>query len=318
MSKRVWILGGGLIGGGWAAAFAGAGHDVTVIDPDANAPARLARQWRPAFEAMERRGIARPAEMPAIVAEAARAPADPDWVQESLPERLALKQSALAALEPLIGQDAIIASSSSGLSPDDMAEGLRHPGRLVIAHPCNPSYLMPVVEICGGSRTSAGVMDRAAAMFEAMGRTVLRLNRAMPGHLVNRLQAALWREAVHLAREGVASLGDIERAVVLGLGPRWAVMGPSAVFHVSGGERGMAGFLDTLGPEFERWWATLGTPALDAGTKRLLVEGMADADPRPVSEIAAARDAALPELLAFLHEQRSRLCEDRSKEERPT
>lgn len=313
MAKRVWILGGGLIGGGWAAAFAGAGHNVTVIDPDPELPARLANQWRAAFDVMERCGIARPAETPAIVADAALAPAGPDWVQENLPERLDLKRSALAALEPLIGEETIVASSSSGLSPDDMAVGLRHPGRLVIAHPCNPSYLMPVVEICGGSATSADVLDRAAAMFEAMGRTVLRLGRAMPGHLVNRLQAALWREAVFLAREGVASLADIERAVVLGLGPRWAVMGPSAVFHVSGGERGMEGFLAALGPEFERWWATLGTPALDADTRRVLVEGMADADPRPVSEIAAARDAALPELLAFLRDQRSRLHMDRPK-----
>ena len=313
MAKRVWILGGGLIGGGWAAAFAGAGHDVTVIDPDPAAPARLARQWQAAFEVMERCGIARPEKTPAVVTDIVLAPADPDWVQENLPERLDLKRSALAALEKLIGAETIIASSSSGLSPDDMAEGLRHPGRLVIAHPCNPSYLMPVVEICGNSQISADVMDRAAAMFEAMGRIVLRLNKPMPGHLVNRLQAALWREAVHLAREGVASLADIERAVVLGLAPRWTLMGPSSVFHVSGGESGMAGFLAALGPEFERWWATLGTPQLDADTRRLLVEGMAEADPRPVSEIAAARDAALPELLAFLREQKSRLSEDRSK-----
>lgn len=313
MSKRVWILGGGLIGGGWAAAFAGAGHDVTVIDPDPAAPAKLALQWQAAFEVMERSGIARPSKSPTIVTEIALAPANPDWVQENLPERIELKLAAFAALESVIGQATIIASSSSGLSPDDMAKGLVHPGRLVIAHPCNPSYLMPVVEICGNSQTSPEIMDRAAEMFEAMGRTVLRMNKPMPGHLVNRLQAALWREAVHLAREGVASLADIERAVVLGLGPRWSIIGPSTVFHVSGGEGGMAGFVDALGPEFERWWATLGTPVMDAETKRLLVEGMAAADPRPVSEIAAARDAALPELLAFLSDQRHRLSEDQSK-----
>lgn len=311
MAMQVWVLGGGLIGGGWAVAFAAAGHDVTVIDPAEGAPARLASQWRNALAVMERAGIAPPRRLPQVLA-AASGPA-PDWVQESLPEDLAVKQEALRQLEPLLRPDTIIASSSSGLSPDTIGAALVHPGRVVIAHPCNPSYLMPVVEICGGTDTPAGVLDQAEAVFISMGRTVLRLNCAMPGHLVNRLQAALWREAVYLAREGVASVGDIERAVTLGLGPRWSVIGPSTVFHVSGGEGGMAAFLDALGCEFEKWWATLGTPTLDTETRRFLVEAMAGADSRPVSEIAAARDAALPELLAFLEEQRRRLSDTLTK-----
>jgi carnitine 3-dehydrogenase len=302
MAMRVWVLGGGLIGGGWAATFAAAGHDVTVIDPAADAPIRLARQWEAAFLAMQRAGAPPPRHLPRILA-AAEGPA-PDWVQENLPENLALKQAVLRDLEPVLSPATIIGSSSSGLSPDAISLELVHPERVVIAHPCNPSYLMPLVEICGGTATPTAVLDRAEAMFQAMGRTVLRLNRAMPGHLVNRLQAALWREAVYLAQEGVASLGDIERAVTLGLGPRWSVIGPSTVFHVSGGEGGMAAFLDALGYEVERWWSTLGTPALDTETRRFLVDAMAEADSRPVTEIAAARDAALPELLAFLEDRR--------------
>ncbi|MFN7004185.1 MAG: 3-hydroxyacyl-CoA dehydrogenase NAD-binding domain-containing protein [Roseinatronobacter sp.] len=305
MAMRIWVLGGGLIGGGWAVAFAAAGHDVTVIDPAESAPARLSTLWQTAIPVMERAGIPAPRRMPEV-RPAADGPA-PDWVQECLPEDLALKQEALQQLELLLRPDTIIASSSSGLSPDAIAAALVHPERVVIAHPCNPSYLMPVVEICGGTKTPDAVLDQAEEMFTAMGRTVLRLNRAMPGHLVNRLQAALWREAVFLAREGVASVGDIERAVTLGLGPRWSIIGPSTVFHISGGEGGMAAFLDALGNEFERWWATLGTPTLDAETRRFLVDAMARADRRPVSEIAAARDAALPELLAFLEKQRRRL-----------
>lgn len=298
---RVWILGSGLIGGGWAASFAAGGHDVTVIDPDPTAAPRLEVLWRDAFAAMRRMGRAvETPPLPALAVSPQQAGSAPDWVQESLPEKLDLKRSVFAGLEPFLRDDTIIASSSSGLSPDDMATALAVPGRLVIAHPCNPSHLMPVVELCGGSQTTALVMEQATVLFEGLGKTVLRMNKPMPGHLVNRLQAALWREAVHLASEGVASLGDIERAVTLGLAPRWTIIGPSTVFHVSGGEGGMERFLEALGPEFERWWATLGAPSLDAQTRKVLVEGMAEADPRPVHEIAAARDVALTGLMALL------------------
>lgn len=304
---RVWILGCGLIGAGWAVVFTAAGHDVTVIDPDPSAPRRLAGLFARAIPDMRALGLDVATDAPPpVVASADLAGAAPDWVQESLPERLDLKQQALAAIEPLVTAETIIASSSSGLSPDAMAAGLIHPGRVVIAHPCNPSHLMPVVELCGGAATPPAVMDRAAQAFEAMGKTVLRMNRAMPGHLVNRLQAALWREAVYLAAEGVASLGDIERAVTQGLAPRWTIIGPSGVFHVSGGDGGMARFLDALGPEFERWWATLGTPRLDAETGRALIDGMMQADPRPVSEIAADRDARLVRIMQYLRDDATR------------
>lgn len=299
--STVWILGGGLIGAGWAAVFAASGARVVVIDPAPGVAERLAELWPRAFSAMAelgREGAVPP--LPQVVASAELAGPAPDWLQENLPENLALKQQTLAALEPLLTPATIIASSSSGLSPDDIGAGLVHPGRVVIVHPCNPSWLMPVVELCCATSAPEGLVERATAMLEGQGKTVLRLNRAMPGHLVNRLQAALWREAVHLAQSGVASLGDIERAVVLGLGPRWSLIGPSTVFHVSGGAAGMQGFLNALGPEFERWWATLGQPALDEDTCRVLIAGMAAADPRPVAEIAATRDAALTKLMVWL------------------
>lgn len=305
---RVWILGSGRIGGGWAAVFAGAGHQVTVIDPDPAAAERLAALWPKAIPPMAELGLA-PGDtaLPVVVARAAEAATTgaPDWVQESLPEQLALKQAVLAGLEPLLTPATVIASSSSGLSPDDMGRDLADPARVIIAHPCNPSYLMPVVELCGGSLTPSAVIEQATAVFQAMGKTVLRMNRIMPGHLVNRLQAALWREAVFMAAEGVASLGDIDRAVTLGLGPRWALIGPSKVFHVSGGEGGMARFLEALGPEFERWFASLGNPRLDAATGEVLIRGMAEDDPRPVAEIAAERDRRLVGMLRYLAADRA-------------
>jgi 3-hydroxyacyl-CoA dehydrogenase len=299
---RVWIIGGGLIGCGWAAAFAGAGHEVTVIDPDAGTQARLGETWRKAQPVLRHLGNLSPqAKAPRWRSRAQEAGASPALVQECLPERMTLKTDVLVALEPFLERDTIIASSSSGLDPDGMADGLVYPHRLLIAHPCNPPYLMPVVELSGGRATAAEAIDQAQAIYTAMGKTVLTLKRPMPGHLVNRLQAALWREAVHMAREGVASVGDIERAVIQGLAPRWCFVGPTGVFHLAGADGGgISRCVEQLGPEIEHWWASLGTPALDDETRAMLADGMEDFDPRPVSEIAAERDARLVSLITYL------------------
>jgi 3-hydroxyacyl-CoA dehydrogenase len=300
----VWILGGGLIGCGWAVAFAGAGHRVVVIDPDEATADRVAATWSVGGPVLRRLGQLSPAaEAPQWRASAEAAGPAPDLVQECLPERMELKVGVLCVVEPLLRADTIIASSSSGLDPDEMAKALSCPDRLLIAHPCNPPYLMPVVELCGASTTSAEALDRAEGLYRAMGKTVLKMARPMPGHLVNRLQAALWREAVHLAREGVASVSDIERAVTEGLAPRWCFVGPTGVFHLAGGEGGIARCMDQLGPEFERWWDSLGTPRLDVEARKLLADGMKEHDPRPVKEIAAARDDRLAGLFTFLADE---------------
>lgn len=301
---NVWILGGGLIGCGWAVAFAGAGHTTVVIDPDPATEDRLATTWNTGRPVVERVGQLSPAAVaPRWSAATAKAGTKPELVQECLPERMALKVEALRALEPFLHPDTIIASSSSGLDPDQMAEGLVRRERLLIAHPCNPPYLMPVVELCGGAATSAAMIERAQGFYEAMGKTVLKLSRPMPGHLVNRLQTALWREAVYLAREGVASVGDIERAVTAGLAPRWCFVGPTGVFHLAGAEGGIARCIDQLGPQIERWWESLGAPTLDEKARGLLASGMEAHDPRSVDAIAAERDDRLASLMTFLAEE---------------
>ncbi|NPD16342.1 hydrogenase [Xinfangfangia sp. D13-10-4-6] len=298
---RIWILGGGLVGCGWAAAFAGGGHQVVVIDPAPELATRLARVWAEGQQALAQLGRLVPApQAPVPVVSAADAGPAPDLVQEALPEQLALKVPALAALEPHLRPDTVIASSSSGLDPAQIAAALQRPERLVIGHPCTPPYLMPVVEICGAAGTEPAALDEAEALYKSLGKTVLRLNRPIAGHLVNRLQAALWREAVHLAAEGVASLGDIELAVNEGLAPRWCFVGPTGVFHLAGAEGGLQRCLDALGPEFERWWDELGTPRLDPWTRQILVQGMAAHDPRPVAQIAQDRDQRLSRLLTYL------------------
>jgi carnitine 3-dehydrogenase len=293
---RVAVIGGGLIGAGWAAAFAGAGYDTLVVDPDPGASDRVAATWEQARAVLARLGnLADGAGPPVVVATCPQGGVD--LVQEALPESLDLKQRVLADVERKVGTDTIIASSSSSFTADAIAAGLERPDRLLIGHPCNPPYLMPVVEIAGGAGTSADAMARARGIYEAMGKTVLELKKPVAGHLVNRLQAALWREAVHLVATGAASLEDTERAVTDALAPRWCRLGPMSVFALAGAERGMAGFLEALGPQFQALFDDLGAPVLDAKTCRIIAEAYEAADLPPLAGIAADRDATMPVLL---------------------
>ena len=296
---RIWILGGGVIGAGWAVAYGAAGHDAVVIDPAPDSAAALRAAWNDAQPALAEMGrLGATSRAPGYAPTAAEAGAAPDLVQECLPERLALKHQVLAALEPLLPRDVTIASSSSGLMPDDIGAHLQDPGRLVIAHPNNPPWIMPTVELCPSGQTSPARLDELARFYTDMGKTVIRMHKPIPGHVVNRLQAALWREAIHLAAEGVVSLSDTERAISEGLAPRWALYGPSTVFHLAGGAGGMARFLDVLGPAFQSVFDDLGRPVLDQSMADLLVRGMERHDARPVTAIAAERNRKVPRAFA--------------------
>lgn len=290
---RVLVMGGGLIGCGWAAAFAGGGHDVVVCDPDPDVARRLDDVWRDAQPVMARLGTLRADARTPRHETSAEGLAAIDLVQEALPEDLGLKRRVLAGLEPQLGADTLLASSSSSLPPEEIAQGLRHPERAFVAHPCNPPYLMPTVELVGHGSTPDEVLDRAEKLYAGMGKTVLRMARPMRGHLVNRLQFALWREAVHLVQTGAATMTDIEKAVTEGLAPRWCLMGPGGVFHLSGGDDGMAGYLAALGDATQAMWSDLGTPDLKAAAGALIA-GMNEADPRSVQDQAEARDRRCP------------------------
>lgn len=283
---RVAVIGAGVIGAGWAAFFACKGLDVCVVDTHDGARARLDEAMHRARRTLGALGaLAGEVREPVLTDEMARAVSEADHIQEVLPERIELKHRVYAEIEAWAPEHCILASSSSGIMPSALQAGMRRPERLVIAHPNNPPYLMPLVEICGGRETAAWVVDEAEAFYRGLGKRTVRLNREITGHLVNRLQAALWREAVHLSVNGYASVADVDRAVTEGLGARWAVCGPHEIFDLSGGESGMAGFLDKLGDAVEAWWASLGQPVLDAETRRALIDGMAQA--------AAGRDYRL-------------------------
>jgi 3-hydroxybutyryl-CoA dehydrogenase len=227
-------------------------------------------------------------------ASAAEAVADADFVQESVPERLALKYALFAEIEPILRADAVVASSASGLTLSEMQAGWRDPSRLVLGHPFNPPHLIPLVEVMGNGRTDGGAVEAAERFYQAAGKITIRVNKEVPGHVANRLQAALWREAIHLVKEGVASVADVDKAVWAGPGLRWAAMGPTMLFHLAAGAGGLEEFCRRYAPSLNRWWDDLGTPHLDQQLAGILTAGVKqEAGTETVAGLSVRRDALI-------------------------
>ncbi len=292
--RPVAVVGCGLIGAGWVALFKAAGLEVRAFDPEPERLATLEERTAPLVEALAELG---PVEEGKVVIATSLADAvAPAWlIQENAPEKLDVKRALFTQIEGAAAPDALIASSTTALLWSAMAQAMRHPERLVVAHPFNPVHLIPLVELFG---PDDAVVERLAACYTAIGKRPVRLRRDMEGHIAGRLAAALWREAVHLAASGVASVADIDTALTHGPGLRWAVQGAHLAYHTGGGPGGMADYLAHLGASQERRWASLGTPSLDDATRRLLVDGVAaEAAGRSVAELEAERDRALVALL---------------------
>jgi 3-hydroxyacyl-CoA dehydrogenase len=299
---RVAVVGTGVIGASWAAHFLAHGLDVTATDPAPGAEQRLRVDVAAHWPVLERLGLADGAspERLSFSPDAAEAVAGADFVQENGPEREDVKHALFAVLDAAARPDVVLASSSSGLLPSAIARGCpHHPERLVIGHPFNPPHLIPLVEVVPGERTSAEAVDRAMAFYAAVGKRPIRLRQELPGHVANRLQAALWQEAYSLVERGVASVSDIDTAISQGPGLRWAVLGPFLNQHLSGGPGGIAHVLAHLGPPTERWWRDLGEVTLTPELVQKLVAGveeeLAGTDE---AELVARRDAVLKALLA--------------------
>jgi carnitine 3-dehydrogenase len=218
-----------------------------------------------------------------------------EWIQENCPERLPLKRALYKQLEALIDPSIIIASSSSAFRWSELSEGMSHPNRLITAHPFNPPHLLPLVEIYG---SDARVVERAVTFFADIARKPVVLKKDAVGHIANRLSSALWREAVSIVAEGVASVEDVDTALVNGPGLRWAVNGSHLTYHLGGGAGGIREYLDQLGPSQERRWASLGSPSLTPDVKQALISGIdAEVRGRSIAELAAERDSALIRIL---------------------
>ncbi|MFI6359702.1 3-hydroxyacyl-CoA dehydrogenase NAD-binding domain-containing protein [Streptomyces sp. NPDC050743] len=291
--RRVACVGAGVIGGGWVAHFLARGYDVTAWDPAPDAEARLRRLVDAAWPALEQLGLASGAsrERLSMADTLEEAVAEAQFVQESAPEKLGLKRELLAKLDAATPAGVVVASSTSGYPMTDMQTEAVTPGRLVVGHPFNPPYLIPLVEVVGGERTDAEAVRWATRFYEVAGKSVITMDREVPGFIANRLQEALWREALHMVANGEATVRDIDQSITEGPGLRWAVMGPMLTFALAGGEGGMAHMLDHFGPSLKSPWTRLEAPELDQALYDAVVSGCDDcAEGRTIADLVAERD----------------------------
>lgn len=298
--RCVGVVGFGTIGQRWATAFRHAGLAVRAYDPD---PERWVsyREIEPSLMADLDALRGAPARLGPISfdTELAGALAGVDFVQECGPEKLDLKQELLAAIEAQIADDAIIASSSSALKISDMQARCRRPERVVLGHPFNPAHLMPLVEIVGGAAVSSETIAQTRAFYEAIGKKPVVMNREITGHLALRLMGAMWREAIALARDGVATVADIDRAFIYGPGPKWTLQG-SFISNALNAE-GMESFLTKYGPTYQAIWNDLGAARLDPETNLSVAASTEDAVAgRTTAELREERDKGLVEILKVL------------------
>jgi len=300
--RRVAVVSTGVIGASWVAHFLAHGLDVTATDPADGAEERLRADVAAHWPLLERLGLADGASPQRLrfTSDPAEAVADADFVQENGPEREEVKNALFAVLDAAARPDVVLASSSSGLLPSTIARGApQHPQRVLVGHPFNPPHLIPLVEVVPGEKTSEAAVEQAMAFYTAAGKRPIRLRQELPGHVANRLQAALWQEAFSLVERGVASVADIDTAISQGPGLRWAILGPFLTKDLSGGPGGIAHDLEHLGPPTERWWRDLRsvtlTPELTAALVAGVAEELAGADR---AELVARRDTVLHALLA--------------------
>jgi 3-hydroxyacyl-CoA dehydrogenase len=299
--RRVAVIGTGVIGASWTALFLAKGLEVAATDVATNAEASLKQFVEAAWPALTRLGLA-PGASPAkltFTADMPTAVGHSDFVQENGPERIEFKKNLYGQLDELLPPDVIIASSSSGLTMSEIQSGCgAHPERCVIGHPFNPPHLVPLVEIVGGARTSQETIERASAFYTALGKRTVRLNKEVPGHVANRLQAALAREVYYLVDEGIVSVADVDTALCWGPGLRWGIMGQVLLNHLGGGQGGIEHFLRQFTGPLTAWWKVLGSPQLTPELQRKLVDGVhAEVGSRSVDELAAERDEVLLGLL---------------------
>lgn len=290
------ILGAGVIGASWAALFLAAGRRVTVFDPASDTETAVRSYVEMAWPALDELGLTTRATPDTLrfVTSAVDAVQGAQFVQENVPERLSIKHATYSEIEPHLDAGAIVSSSTSGLTLEALQGGWTDPSPLVLGHPFNPPHLIPLVELTANAATGASVLDRTEAFYEDIGKVTIRIKKGMPGHVANRLQAAIWREAVHMAIEGVASVEDIDKAMWAGPGLRWAAMGPTTLFHLGAGEGGLQAFCDHFKDTFNGWWDDLGDPRLDDDVVKLLVDGIASAsEGKSPAQLSAQRDKML-------------------------
>lgn len=301
------VLGAGVIGASWTALFLASGKSVSIYDPSSDAKTTVKQyienSW-PILEQLELTENGNPDNL-SFHKNPADAVSNASFIQESAPERLDIKHALYQQIESALNKDAVIASSASGLTLSEMQAGFNNPQPLVLGHPFNPPHLIPLVEVMGNDATGSGVVEKAEAFYKQVGKVTIRVNKEVPGHVANRLQAAVWREAINMVASGVASVKDVDTAMWAGPGLRWAVMGPTLLFHLGAGDGGLQEFCERYTPSFNQWWDDLGELHLDPTIAQQLVSGVQEETGNlPAAELSAKRDEMLAAILAVTSKMR--------------
>jgi carnitine 3-dehydrogenase len=291
---RVAIVGTGTIGASWATHYLARGFDVVGTDPAPGAETVLRAYVETAWDAVATLGLSDGASPDRLefTADMREALAGAEFVQENAPERPELKIALFASIDDATSSDTIIASSSSGITMTEIQSRCRHPERTVIGHPLNPPHIIPLVEVVGGAATTPQTIQETISFYASAGKQPIHLKKELPGHVVNRLQSALYREVVYLIEQEVLEVADIDDLVSWGPGLRWGVMGPNLLWHLGGGQGGIRHFMENLMDPMAAAWSTLGDPELTPELKRKIVDGVqAETAGRSIDELAAQRDA---------------------------
>ena len=300
--QRIAIVGTGVIGASWAAYYLSRGFDVVATDPAPNAEEALRKYVAEAWGLLAQYGLATNASMDRLeftssMQEALR---EADFVQENGPERPDFKIKLFADMDDATPPDSIIASSSSGLTMDVIQSGCKRPERCVIGHPFNPPHVIPLVEIVGGAKTSEETIQRTMEFYTSIGKKAIRLHKALPGHVANRFQAALYKEVLYLVQQGVLSVEDADIAICYGPGLRWGVMGPSLQWHLGGGPGGIHHYMEHLMPPLTALIGSLAAPDVTDVLKQTVVDGvLREVGERTVDQLANQENEVLLGLLAL-------------------
>lgn len=302
--KTVGIVGTGVIGAAWAARFLAHGLDVVAWDPAPNGEEQLRSKIDNAWPALTKVGLFPGADRSRarFVSSLEELAQSADFIQEAAPERMELKQDLYRDLDRMTAADVILASSTSGFMPSDLqAKCEVRPERLVIGHPFNPVYLLPLVEVVPGKAQDEAVMDAACEFYRTVGMYALRVRKEVDGHISDRLQEALWRENLHIINDGIASPKELDDAIIYGPGLRWAFMGVNKTFTLAGGDQGMKHFFQQFGPALELPWTHLKAPALTDELVDTMVEGCEPLlEGKTIQEMEQLRDDCLIDIMRAL------------------
>jgi carnitine 3-dehydrogenase len=309
--KRAGILGTGTIGASWATFFAGKGIPVKMYDVDTSILERGVRKAKENLETLVEYGMLDKSKLRAATANVLSADdlremvEGADYIQESVLEDYDVKKKIFHELDALAPENVILASSSSGLLMSEIQSVTEKPQRCLIAHPFNPPHLVPLVELVPGRQTDLELVQFVKGFFEGLGKIPVLLKKEAPGHIANRLAAALWRESIEIVTRGIASVEDVDKALYAGPGIRWALMGQHLIYHLGGGEGGYEYFIDHIGKAFGTLWEDMPTwTAISDESKKTLVEGMNDAvGDKSLAEIAQWRDKKIVDLIKVIYEK---------------